>query len=266
MAHPERTARALALTNLSVAPAILAGTLGVAPLVQHSPALAWQLLLGVQGLAVLLALGLQGQQPPTPAAPEHAAWQWQQWHKVAQLLPAALAQTLAPGLLMTLFYPLLAQLDLRLSDLALPGAWAGACFGLTLWLAGRVADRWHPLPALLPGLGLLALTFALAARLPVGGGDWLWLLGLTLGSGYGAFLTGWNGLVSRVLPAAERGTGWGVVMAVEALGYALGPLLGGLAWSLGGQGGVFGLGAGLLLCTALYYLTVWVYRRYTNCG
>ena len=50
-------------------------------------------------------------------------------------------KTLAPGLLVTLFYPLLARLNLHLGHLILPGLLAAATFAASLALLGRVADR-----------------------------------------------------------------------------------------------------------------------------
>jgi len=254
LARPGYAARALSVSSLSVAPAILGGVLGVGPLMQAHPGAAWALLAGAQGLAVLLALSLLGLR--LPAAPAdvraRAGGLWHGWSRVAALLPAAFAQTLAPGLLATLFYPLLARLGLGLGDLIGPGLLALAAFGLGLWGAGRLADRAHPRRALTPGLLGLALTFGLAA-LP-GLEDRLWFLALPLGLGYGAFLAGWNGLVGRVLPEANRAAAWGTVMAVEALGYAVGPVLGGLAWAAFGPPGVFALGAAVFLLTEGYYL------------
>ena len=178
--------------------------------------------------------------------------------RVAALLPAAFAQTLAPGLLITLLYPLLAHLGLHLRDLVGPGLIAAAAFGLSLWLLGRLADQAHPRRALSPGLLLLALVFGLVAlsNVPPGAGDVrprLWALAPLLGLGYGAFIAGWNGLVGRTLPEAHRAAGWGTVMAVESLGYALGPVLGGAVWQFAGQSGVFGLGALVFLLTEGYY-------------
>ncbi|MBB5235802.1 MFS transporter [Deinococcus budaensis] len=253
LARPGYAARALSVSSLSVAPAILGGVLGVGPLMQGHPGAAWALLAGAQGLAALLALSLLGLRLPAPAGePDRAGGLWRGWTRVAALLPAAFAQTLAPGLLATLFYPLLARLGLGLGDLIGPGLLALATFGLGLWGAGRLADRAHPRRALTPGLLGLALTFGLAA-LP-GLEDRLWLLALPLGLGYGAFIAGWNGLVGRVLPEANRAAAWGTVMAIEALGYAAGPLLGGLTWAAFGPPGVFALGAAVFLLTEAYYL------------
>ncbi|PNY81788.1 MFS transporter [Deinococcus koreensis] len=252
LAQPGRTARALAISNLSVAPAILLGALGIGPLMQYSAELAWNSLLLMQGLAAALALSLWRLRTPRPGT----RLVWTAWAPVAALLPAALAQTLAPGLLVTLLYPLLERLNLSLRDLILPGLLALGLFALSLWLIGRRADRDHPRRALRPGLLLLAATFALAA-LPEPQ-RFLWLLATLLGLGYGAFLTGWNGLVARTLPEGQRAAAWGTVMAVEALGYAIGPVLGGAVWQVWGAGGVFTLGAVIFLGALGYDL--WRHR------
>lgn len=263
LAHPERLARALAVSNLSVAPAIVAGVLLVGPLMQANPQWAWDLLLGAQVLAVLLALSLWPLRLPTLPNDHPALNVWRGWSRVAALLPAAFAQTLAPGLLVTLFYPLLEHLGLHLRDLIAPGLLAGVAFGLSLWLVGRVADQAHPRRALTPGLLILALVFGLVALSDVPDVQpRLWFLAPLLGVGYGAFIAGWNGLVGRTLPEAHRAAAWGTVMAVESLGYAVGPILGGAIWQLSGMTGVFTLGALVFLLTEVYYL--WPARSVTQ--
>ena len=74
------------------------------------------------------------------------------------------------------------------------------------------------------------------------------------GVAYGAFIAGWNGLVGRTLPPEYRAAAWGTVMAVESLGYAIGPVLGGVMWATYGQSGVFWCGAAILLLVEGYYL------------
>ncbi len=254
-AHPGRVSRALAVSNLSVAPAILAGVLLVGPLMQTRPEQGWTLLLGAQGAALVLGALLWRLRVPAEAAGQDAGSVWRGWDRVAALLPAAFAQTLAPGLLVTLVFPLLERLGLRLPDLLWPGALAGLTFGLSLWLLGRVADRLHPRLALTPGLLALALVFGLAALTgPETVHGRLWGLAPLLGVGYGAFVAGWNGLVARTLPQDHRAAAWGTVMAVEALGYAAGPLLGGVAWQWAGPPGVLGLAALVFVLTEIYYL------------
>ncbi|WP_424950603.1 MFS transporter [Deinococcus sp.] len=252
--RPGMTTRALAVASVSVAPAIALGLLGVGQLMQRRSALAFPVLLGAQLLALLLALNLMRLRLPQTVRPEWAERQpfRERWGRVGVLLPAALAQTAAPGLLATVFYPLLSKLGLHLSQLLLP-VLAGVLIGLAaLWASSRLADRHHPRAALTPGLLLLALGFFVAG-LP-GLPDRLLLVTSLIGLAYGAFIAGWNGLVGRTLPPEYRAAAWGTVMAVEALGYAVGPVLGGVMWAAYGQAGVFWCGAAILLLVEGYYL------------
>ena len=253
--RPGMTTRALAVASVSVAPAIALGLLGIGQLMQRRAELAFPLLLGAQLLALLLALSLMRLKLPRTVRADAGTPRQsfrERWGRVGVLLPAALAQTAAPGLLATIFYPLLSRLGLGLSQLILP-VLLGVLVGLAaLWGFGRLADSRHPRAALTPGLLLLALTFFLAG-LP-GLAERLTLITLLGGVAYGAFIAGWNGLVGRTLPPEYRAAAWGTVMAVEALGYAIGPVLGGVMWAAYGQAGVFWCGAGILLLVEGYYL------------
>ncbi len=252
-ARPGREARALSITNLSVAPGIALGTLGVGQLMLRSPAGVPALLLGAQAVVVVLALSLATLKLSASDTQNQSVSQWKaQWNRVAALLPAAFAQMLAPGLLVTLFYPLLRLLHLNLSDLLGPGLLGGACLLSALLLAGRLADTLSPRVVLGPGLLLLAFTFGLAGLSAELLTHWLWLIAALVGLGYGTFVAGWNGLVGQTLPPQHRAAAWGVVMATEALGYSLGPILGGALWASGGVR-VFWLGAGVFLLAQLYY-------------
>ena len=249
-AAPGREARALSITSLSVAPSILLGALGVGQLMQRLPMQVPPLLLLVQGAAVLLALSVTGQRLSSAQLGTPAHW-YDGWQRVAALLPAAFAQTLAPGLLVTLFYPLLAALNLGLRDLILPALLGAGVLLVTLLLSGRLADQVHPRTVLGPGLLLLALAFWLAGLPGVLAGG-LYPLAALLGAGYGAFMAGWNGLVGLTLPPHQRAAAWGIVMGTEALGYALGPLLGGAVYAAAGLR-VFWLGALVFVLAQVYY-------------
>lgn len=253
--RPGMTTRALAVASVSVAPAIALGLLGVGQLMQRKSELAFPLLLGAQLLALLLAFSLLRLRLPRTVRPDAGTPRQpfrERWGRVGVLLPAALAQTAAPGLLATIFYPLLARLGLGLSQLIVP-VLLGVLVGLAaMWAFGRLADRGHPRAALTPGLLLLALTFFLAG-LP-GLPERLTLITVLGGVAYGAFIAGWNGLVGHTLPPEYRAAAWGTVMAIEALGYAVGPVLGGVMWAAYGQAGVFWCGAGILLLVEGYYL------------
>ncbi|GGJ86403.1 MFS transporter [Deinococcus aquiradiocola] len=263
-ARPGMTSRALSVTSVSVVPAIVLGLLGVGQLMQRQPGAAFPLLLGGQLVALTVAASLltlrlpranlSAQAVPGGAPqdrPGHVPFR-ERWGRVGVLLPAALAQSAAPGLLATVFYPLLERLNLHLSQLFVPvllGVLVGAA---SLWAFGRLADRFHPRAALMPGLLLLALTFLLAGFPGLEGR--VTLVTLMLGLAYGAFIAGWNGLVGRTLPPEYRAAAWGTVMAVESLGNAVGPVLGGVMWAAYGQAGVFWSGAGILLLVEGYYL------------
>ncbi|AZI43894.1 MFS transporter [Deinococcus psychrotolerans] len=253
-----REARALSVTNLSVAPGIALGTLGIGQLMLRSPAGVPTLLLAAQAVVTVLALSLaalrlSGGETGGSETRSQSFEHWKaQWQKVAALLPAAFAQMLAPGLLVTLFYPLLRRLNLSLTDLLGPAMLGGACLLAALLLAGRLADQLSPRSVLGPGLLLLAFTFGLAGYSAELLTRSLWLIAALIGLGYGTFMAGWNGLVGQTLPPQNRAAAWGVVMATEALGYSLGPVLGGALWQSGGVR-VFWLGAGVFLLAQLYY-------------
>ena len=254
-ARPGMTARALAITSVASVPPIVLGLLGVGQLMGRAAPLGLPMLAGVQLAALLLALSVTGLSLPRSEqlspAPARRPFR-ERWGRVAALLPAALAQTAAPALLATVFYPLLARTGVHLAQLLLP-VLLGVAVGLTtLWAASRLADRTHPRRALTPGLLLLALTFFVAG-LPGLAGH-LPLVTVLGGLGYGGFIAGWNGLIGRTLPAEYRAAAWGTIMAVESAGTALGPLLGAFMWSRYGQAGVFWSGAGIFLAVQGYYL------------
>lgn len=247
-AQPGRAARALGVASVVVAPGVAVGALGTGLLMERAPELAGNVLLGAQGLAVLLALSVLRLRLPRSVAPLRHF----RWRPLTVLLPGAFAQTLAPGLLVITALPYLQLRGLSVADLLLPGLLAAAVGLPTLLLLGRLADRWHPKWALLPGLTLLAGAFVLLAQPDLG--ERLLPSAALLGAAVGAFLSGWNGLVARTLPKDHRAAAWGTIMAVEALGYAAGPPLGGLAWQYIGPQAPFLLGAGVLGLTTLYYL------------
>lgn len=259
-AKPDRQSRALSWASVAAAPGVALGALGMGFVMQRVPELGYPLLLGAQLLALLLALSLAGLKLP---GGETRAMGFR-WRRVAVLIPAAFAQTLAPGLLVAIFYPYLRLLGLSVASLLLPALLAALVGLIALPLAGRLADRLHPRLALLPGLLLLAVAFALLGSPGVSGK--LWVVAPVAGLAYALFLTGWNGLVARTLPQERRAAAWGAIMAVEALGYAVGPTLGGLMWDRFGPPGPFWLGAAMLALVQLYYLLPWRARARAGGG
>lgn len=249
-----KQSRALSWASVAAAPAIGLGIVGVGLLMQRVPAVAYPVLVGAQIAALLVAFSLVGLRLPRTSKQA----QPYRWARVAVLIPAAFAQTLAPGLLVTIFYPYLRALNVSIVELLLPGLLAVLVGLVGIPLAGRLADRGHPRRALLPGLMLLATTFALLGTEGIAGK--LWVVAPVAGLAYALFLTGWNGLVARTLPQEHRTAAWGTIMAIEALGYAVGPVLGGFAWDRFGMQGPFWLGALVFALVQVYYLLPWQER------
>lgn len=250
-AKPGKQSRALSFASVATAPAIGLGFLGVGLLMQRASGVGYPLLLGAQIAALLLALSVVKLKLPRPRESVRAY----RWKRVAVLIPAAFAQTLAPGLLVPIFFPYLRELGLDVTALLLPGLLAVSVGLALLPFTSRLADRRHPRWALLPGLALLALTFALLGSPGVSGK--LWVVAPIAGLAYSLFLTGWNGLVARTLPKEHRTAAWGTIMAVEALGYAVGPALGGMMWLRYGATGPFWLGALVFALVQVYYWLPW---------
>lgn len=260
-AKPAEQARAVGFANMSVAPFVGLGflgmgTFGLAEVRLGGLMLAPALLVTVQALAAGLAAWSLGEpRPPREARRAATRVPWRGlWPTLRFLLPAAFVQTLA----LTLLGPVIALFARRVG-LEGPGlvgvmvVGGAAAYGL-LNFTGRLADRRSPRAVLVLGLGLAALSLGLIATLPP---LWLYfLLAGVAGFGYACIVPGWGGLVARALPEAQRTVGWGAVMTFENLGTASGPLLGSLAWDHFGLRAPFLLGAGIMLLTALFYARV----------
>ncbi|WP_425146460.1 MFS transporter [Deinococcus sp.] len=213
-------------------------------------------LLTVQGGAVLLALSLQGRSlsagPLRPEQPRRAAPPVSLRRTLAFLIPAALVQTLGLSLLGQVITPFANRMGLGQWGLyGLLAVGAGTAYSL-LSTTGRLTERFGARRMLIAGLLLAALGLGLmAVRPPIA---LYFVLGALLGVGYACLLPGWGGLVSGLLPQEGRAASWGVVMTVENVGMASGPLLGTFVWDRLGISAPFLTGAGLFILTAGVYL------------
>ncbi|MEU1271024.1 MFS transporter [Streptomyces sp. NPDC005799] len=97
---------------------------------------------------------------------------------------------------------------------------------------GTLADRVGARPVLLGGLVAFAVASALYVLADSPG--WLWTARLGQGAAASAFSPAASTLVSRLNPAAKQGRAFGGYGFYKAIGYTLGPLLGGvLVWAGG---------------------------------
>ncbi|MCI2418214.1 MFS transporter [Saccharopolyspora sp. K220] len=110
---------------------------------------------------------------------------------------------------------------------------------------GAIADRIGPRPVLFGGLVAFAAASAgfVLADDPAAVG----LARLGQGAAAAAFSPAAGALVARLAPGSQHGRAFGGYGAWKGLGYALGPVLGGVLITLGGFGLLFGALAGLAL-------------------
>ncbi|MCZ4589968.1 MFS transporter [Rhodococcus opacus] len=91
---------------------------------------------------------------------------------------------------------------------------------------GSIADRIGARPVLLGGL--VAFAVASAVFVVADAPGWLWLARLGQGAAASAFSPAASALVARLNPKAKQGKAFGSYGSYKSIGYALGPLLGGL--------------------------------------
>ncbi|TQC43276.1 MFS transporter, partial [Rhodococcus sp. WS4] len=91
---------------------------------------------------------------------------------------------------------------------------------------GSIADRIGARPVLIGGL--VAFAAASAVFVVADAPGWLWLARLGQGAAASAFSPAASALVARLNPKAKQGKAFGTYGSYKSIGYALGPLLGGL--------------------------------------
>ena len=120
---------------------------------------------------------------------------------------------------------------------------------------GSLADRIGPRPVLLGGL--LAFAVASAAFVIVGNPALLGVVRFGQGAAAAAFSPAAGAMVARLSPGSRHGRVFGGFGAFKSLGYALGPVLGGLLITAGGYTVLFAVLTGLaLVVTGWAALTV----------
>lgn len=240
--------KALNWVSLATAPASGLGTFGIGQLARSNPTLAYDLVLGVAVVGFVFALTLWNIRIPKVNKPSLQPYRWQ---NLALLIPAAFIQTVIPSMVSTILFPFLNKQSLDLPQLAVLGSVAGVLGFLCLNFAGK--SKIHPRRFILIGLLFQMIGMLLMSFLPLLNWGVLASIGVCFGIGFGFFMSGWNGLVVRTLPEQHRAAAWGILMSVEAAGYACGPSLGGWSWETWGMYAPFQVAAGLLLIVQIYY-------------
>jgi DHA1 family tetracycline resistance protein-like MFS transporter len=110
---------------------------------------------------------------------------------------------------------------------------------------GTLADRIGPRPVLLGGL--IAFTIASAGFVVVGNPALLGIVRLGQGAAAAAFSPAAGAMVARLSPGNRQGRVFGGYGAFKSLGYATGPIIGGLLITAGGYSLLFATLSGLAL-------------------
>jgi DHA1 family multidrug resistance protein-like MFS transporter len=145
---------------------------------------------------------------------------------IKALVPGMLVQTLALGMLLPNLLPY-ATIKLGLNEaqyttLLLIG---GIVVVLFMIPVGRMADRWGSKLFLVSGFALAALSMFIMITYGDRYNIW-WVVGF-FGLSYALIQPAWNALMASSIPPEQRGILMGLFMAVEGIGFGLGPLVGG---------------------------------------
>lgn len=158
----------------------------------------------------------------------HRLWQ------VKGLIPGMFFQTLSLGMLMPNLLPYvtgkLGLSEAQYSTLLLIG---GGIVVLFMIPVGQLADHWGTRGFLVGGFVLASSSILFLAIRGNATNVW-WLVGLA-GLSYALIQPAWNALLAGAIPPEQRGVLMGLFMSVEGLGFAVGPLVGGLLGTFSGS-------------------------------
>ena len=169
------------------------------------------------------------------------------------LLPGAFTQTLALGMLLPLLQPFCKDVY-GLNHRA---------YGILILVGGLLTI------AMLVPIGKLVDRFGYRLFLVAGffmGGTLLVAIGhypnhlliypyaILLGVSYAFILPAWNGLLANKLPSEVRASLYSIIMSIEGLGVAAGPVVGGKLGDLFSYSFTFGVSAVALFAMGIFYL------------
>ena len=179
------------------------------------------------------------------------------------LLPGMFLQTLAAGLLIPVL-PIFARTKIGLNHdqyglLLLAGGAAAIIFLVPM---GKIADKIKLKFVLSTGFLFAATAMGLLSL--IGNRNNALYLVILLGISYAVVLPAWNSLMAKAIPPERQATGWGVFAAVEGMGIAIGPALGGMAGRWLGIEFTILITTALLLSMSVFYLLNPVEKLFCN--
>lgn len=266
---PSHQGRVVTAVTLSTIPAIAGGPVFMLEMAHNWPiqqvfTLCYGLLIAGMLVIMLLPRGLKLRaslaSAPAPTdvtavsgdLPTSTANKVSNWLMLLPMLPAAMLQTMTLSLLGPLIFLIYPEMNLDRHQVILVLAIGAACSAAVFPFTGKLADRGFARENLTLGFGLIAVALGFVATLPPLWG--LMLLAGLVGIGYALIMPGWSALVVKILPEKQRPAAWGVLMAAESVGVAVGAPLGAYAYRMGGTAGPFMLSASLALLAAVGYL------------
>ena len=150
---------------------------------------------------------------------------------VKGLIPGMFFQTLSLGMLLPNLLPYATtKIGLSESQYSILLLIGGAFVVLFMIPVGHMADKLGSRGFLVAGFFLAASSLFVLVRYGNSTNIW-WMVGF-VGLSYALIQPAWNTLLAGSIPPGQRGVLMGLFMSVEGLGFAVGPLLGGLLGSL----------------------------------
>jgi len=143
------------------------------------------------------------------------------------LIPGMLIQTLSLGILLPVLLPFITERlgmsESRLSLLLMVGGIFVACLMVPV---GHFADKWGARHFLVSGFLVAFLSIMMAVTWATQHN--IWFIAAMIGCSYAMIQPAWNALLAGSIPPEQRGVLMGLFLSVEGLGFAIGPLIGGI--------------------------------------
>jgi MFS family permease len=168
------------------------------------------------------------------------------------LIPGAFAQTLALSMLLPVLFPYLkTHYGMTQSAYGMLTILGGAVAVLLMVPVGKMVDRWGYRFLLTAGFGLAGIAILVIIHYQYH--LLIYPYAVLLGIAYALILPSWNGLIAQLLPEAVRASLYSVMMSIEGLGVAIGPVLGGKLGITYGSRVLFSTSALILIVMACFY-------------